>query len=244
MSQVRLQKFLANAGVASRRKSEELITAGRVRVNGTIIKELGTKVDPLADKVLVDGRIVENAQPVWIALNKPRGYVSTREDPQGRPTIYDLLPDTLRTLFYVGRLDIDSEGLILLTNAGDAAHQLLHPSFEVSRVYEVLVDGEVKPGTVRKLLDGVELEDGVARAEAVNVAFARAAGQSVVQLTLREGRKREVRRMMGAVGHSVRRLVRTSYGPVTLEGLEMGKWRELTEAELRAIPTGGGQPDR
>jgi 23S rRNA pseudouridine2605 synthase len=237
MTQVRLQKFLANAGVASRRKSEELITAGRVRVNGTIVTELGTKVDPLADKVLVDGRVVESADPVWIALNKPRGYVSTREDPQGRPTIYDLLPDRLGSLFYVGRLDIDSEGLMLLTNAGDVAHQLLHPSFEVTRVYEVLVDGEVKKETVQKLLAGVELDDGVARAETVKVAYARDQSQSIVQMILKEGRKREVRRMMGAVGHSVRRLVRTSYGPVKVDGLETGKWRELTEDELLALPS-------
>lgn len=238
MSAVRLQKFLANAGVSSRRKAEELITAGRVRVNGQVVTELGTKVDPGVDKVMVDGRQIESAAPVWIALNKPRGYVSTRSDPQHRPTIYDLLPKNLQSLFYVGRLDVDSEGLILLTNVGDVAHRLLHPSYQVARVYDVLVNGTVGPDTVQRLLHGVELEDGVARAESVKVLAARTPGQSRVRLVLKEGRKREVRRVMQAVGHHVWRLRRVSYGPVKLDKLPPGKWRRLTEAELRALPSG------
>lgn len=236
MTQVRLQKFLASAGVTSRRKAEELITAGRVRVNGAVVKELGTKVDPAADRVLVDGRRIDSAEQVWIALNKPRGYVTTRADPHGRPTIYELLPDAMHTLFYVGRLDIDSEGLILLTNDGDTAHRLLHPSFRVARVYDVLVSGVVKPATVKQLLAGVELEDGVARADSARVSPGRKDGESRVQVVLREGRKREVRRMMTAVGHKVQRLRRVSYGPVKLQGLAKGKWRGLTETELRALP--------
>lgn len=236
MPSVRLQKFLANAGVTSRRKAEDLITAGRVRVNGAVVRELGTKVDPASDQVLVDGRRVDTAEQVWIALHKPRGYVTTREDPHGRQTIYDLLPDSMRTLFYIGRLDIDSEGLILLTNDGDTAHRLLHPSFSVSRVYDVLVSGAVTPATVKTLLAGVELEDGLARADSIRVSPGRKEGESRVQLVLREGRKREVRRMMTAVGHKVQRLRRVSYGPVKLHGLDKGKWRKLTDTELSALP--------
>lgn len=227
---IRLQKFLANAGVASRRKAEELITAGRVVVNGQVVTELGSKVDPDSDQVAVDGRRIETAALTWVAMHKPRGYVCTRDDPQGRPTIYELLPKSLHTLFYVGRLDVESEGLLLLTNAGDAAHRLLHPSFQVPRVYDVLVSGAVSDATVRQLEAGVELEDGPARAESVKVM-----GESRVRLLLREGRKREVRRMFQAVGHKVRRLKRVSYGPVALGKLPAGQWRKLTEAETAKL---------
>lgn len=235
MSQTRLQKFLANAGIASRRKAEQLITDGRVSVNGATVTELGTKIDPAVDTVTVDGRRVESSERVWIALHKPRGYVSTRNDPQQRPTIYDLLPSSLHGLFYVGRLDVDSEGLMLLTNVGDEAHRLLHPKFEVPRVYEVLVEGEVSPPTLQRLLEGVELEDGPARAETAKLLPHRKAGESRVRLMLREGRKREVRRLMGAVGHKVRRLRRVSYGPVELGDLEPGKWRRLSDEELEDL---------
>jgi pseudouridine synthase len=235
MSQVRLQKFLANAGVASRRKAEQLIEAGRVAVNGTIVSEMGTKVDPATDTVAVDGKPVRRAEPVWIALHKPAGYVSTRDDPQRRPTIYDLLPISLRGLFYVGRLDVNSEGLMLLTNAGDAAHRLLHPSFEVQRVYDVIVRGDVAQKAVDRLLSGVELEDGVAKAASVRVLRAADGKRSRMRLVLREGRKREVRRMLRAVGHEVLRLRRTSYGPIKLGNLPPGKWRQLSSAELRAL---------
>jgi pseudouridine synthase len=164
---VRLQKFLSQAGVASRRTAERWIVEGRVRVNGRVVTELGTRVDPAADTVEVDGRRITAAAPVWLALNKPVGYVSTRRDPQGRPTIYELLPEEYRGLFYVGRLDVDSEGLMLLTNQGDVAHRLLHPRFGVDRVYEVVVRGEVTDDDVARLLAGIELEDGIARARAV-----------------------------------------------------------------------------
>jgi 23S rRNA pseudouridine2605 synthase len=236
---IRLQKFLANAGVASRRKAETLITAGRVAVNGKVVTELGTKVDAATDSIKLDGKTVLSAAPTWIALNKPRGYVSTRHDPHSRPTIYDLLPASLHSLFYVGRLDVDSEGLILLTNVGDVAHMLLHPSFQVSRVYDVIVNGEVLPETVQRLLNGVELEDGLARAESVHLLTPRNPGESRLRMVLREGRKREVRRMMAAVGHKVKRLRRVSYGPVKLGALESGKWRNLTAEETRALPKKG-----
>lgn len=231
----RLQKYLANAGVASRRKAEELITAGRVSVNGNVVTELGTKVDDGSDEIVVDGKVISKSDRNWVALNKPRGYVTTRDDPQGRPTIYELLPPHLRSLFYVGRLDVESEGLLLLTNDGDRAHRLLHPKFQVPRVYDVIVSGGVTAETVRKLLAGVELDDGTAKAESVKVMPARHADESKLRILLREGRKREVRRMMRAVGHPVRRLRRISYGPVQLGRLASGEWRQLTAEELKGL---------
>ncbi len=235
MTLLRLQKFLANAGVTSRRKAEELITSGRVKVNGRVVTELGTKIDDARDVVVVSGKQIKSAEPVWIALHKPRGYLSTRKDPQGRPTVYDLLPPALHGLFYVGRLDLDSEGLLLLTNDGDTANRLLHPRYEVERVYEVLVRGEIKPDKIQRLLDGVELDDGVATAETVRVLGV-TRNEMRLRLTLREGRKREVRRMLWAVGHKVLRLKRLSYGPIRLGRLPEGKWRKLTAAELASLP--------
>lgn len=235
MTEMRLQKFLANAGVSSRRKAEELIARGRVKVNGRVVTELGTKVDDAKDVVAVDGKKIESAETIWIALHKPRGYLSTRRDPQGRPTVYDLLPPSLHGLFYVGRLDLDSEGLLLLTNDGDTANRMLHPRYEVERVYEILVRGEVKPDKIDMLLDGVELDDGVATAESVKVLGV-TRNEMRMRLTLREGKKREVRRMLWAVGHKVLRLKRLSYGPIKLGRLAEGKWRKLTEAELRSLP--------
>ncbi|HEX6063130.1 MAG TPA: pseudouridine synthase [Longimicrobiales bacterium] len=235
MTMQRLQKFLANAGVASRRKAEELITGGRVKVNGRVVTELGTKIDDAKDVVVVSGKQIKSADPIWIALHKPRGYLSTRRDPQGRPTVYDLLPPALHGLFYVGRLDLDSEGLLLLTNDGDTANRLLHPRYEVERVYEVLVRGELKPDRIEQLLEGVELDDGVATAQGVKV-LGLARNEMRLRMTLREGKKREVRRMLWAVGHKVLRLKRLSYGPIKLGRLPEGKWRKLSEAELASLP--------
>lgn len=232
---IRLQKFLASAGIASRRKAEDLITAGRVSVNGRVVEELGTKVDPDVDIVTVDGRRVEGAAPVWIKLHKPRRYMSTKSDPEGRPTIYELMPPSLHSLFYVGRLDYDSEGLMLMTNVGDEAHKLLHPSFEVERMYDAIVKGVITRETVQKLMRGVELEDGMARAESVRILPSNREDESKIRLSLREGRNREVRRIMSAVGHEVRRLKRISYGPIMLGDLAPGKWRRLTDEELAAL---------
>ena len=237
MTEQRLQKFLANAGVSSRRKAEELIAAGKVKVNGRVVTELGTKIDDAKDTIVVNGKKIESAEPVWIALHKPRGYVSTRSDPQGRETLYDLLPKEFHSLFYVGRLDMDSEGLVLLTNDGDTANRLLHPRYEVARVYEVLVRGELKPDRIDALLDGVEIEDGIARAENVRVLGV-VRNEMRLQLTLREGKKREVRRMLWAVGHKVLTLKRLSYGPIQLGRLPEGKWRKLTSEELAALRKG------
>ncbi|MEX0907203.1 MAG: pseudouridine synthase [Gemmatimonadota bacterium] len=229
-SGVRLQKFLSQAGVASRRASEELITAGRVRVNGRVSTELGVRVDPTRDRVQVDGRRIRPAEQEWFALNKPRGYMSTRRDPEGRPTLYELVPSAMHPLFYVGRLDFDSEGLILLTNDGDTAHRLMHPSYGIDREYDVELAEDIESDALDRLRRGVELDDGPARAESAR----RRSGNRLV-ITLQEGRKREVRRMFMALGHRVVRLRRVRYGPIRLGTLPPGEWRHLEERELEAL---------
>jgi len=233
---VRLQKHLARAGLASRRAAETAILAGRVRVNGRTIRELGSKIDPDRDSVEFDGRPVRIEAPVWIALNKPRGFVCTRDDPRGRPTIYDLLPAEYRTLFNVGRLDADSEGLVLLTNDGDAAQLLLHPRYGAERVYVAEVEGRLGPDDLERMQRGVELEDGPARVKRVRVLGAKDA-RSRVQLVLAEGRKREVRRIFGAIGHPVRRLRRIRHGGIRLGRLGQAEWRLVGPDELRAATT-------
>jgi 23S rRNA pseudouridine2605 synthase len=235
---MRLQKYLARAGVASRRGSEALIRDGRVVVNGRVVREMGTKVDA-GDRVEVDGRPVSPEPPVWVLLHKPAGYVTTRDDPQGRPTVYELLPERLATLFHVGRLDLDSEGLLLLTNEGAVANRVLHPRHEVDRVYAVDVAGDPDGSVIRRLRKGVELDDGPARAHRVDVLERLTRDGQVVQtrvrVTMREGRKREVRRLLEAVGHPVRRLVRERLGPIALGSLPPGEWRELTRREMESL---------
>lgn len=232
---VRLQKFLSQAGVASRRAAETLMQEGRVRVNGAPATELGVKVDPERDVVEVDGRRIEPATPVWIALHKPRGYVTTRHDPEGRSTVYALLPAEHHTLFHVGRLDLDSEGLLLLTNDGDTAERLQHPRYEVERVYEVEIDGVLADPTHRLLLRGVELEDGPARVLALERLTTARGGRERWSVTLREGRNREVRRLFDAVGHRVQRLKRVRFGPIELGRLKSGEWRQLLPAEVARL---------
>jgi 23S rRNA pseudouridine2605 synthase len=228
---MRLQKYLAQAGVCSRRAAEDLIAAGRVTVNGQIATVPGTRVDPGSDEVMVDGVRVQSRAHEWVALHKPPGYVSTRHDPQGRRTLYDLLPTELRHLFSVGRLDADSEGLILLTNDGEAANRLMHPRYQVEREYVAEVAGVPSESTAQRLRMGVQLEDGLARAEQAELI-----GRNTIRLTLREGRKREVRRMLAALGHPVRRLRRVRYGKVLLGTLAPGEWRRLEPHELPADP--------
>ena len=232
---VRLQKFLSQAGVASRRAAETLMQQGRVRVNGAPATELGVKVDPERDIVEVDGRRIDPAKPVWIALHKPRGYVTTRSDPEGRSTVYALLPAEHHALFHVGRLDLDSEGLLLLTNEGDTAERLQHPRYEVERVYEVEIDGVLSDATQRLLLHGVELEDGLARALALDRLSTARGGRGRWSVTLREGRNREVRRLFDAVGHRVQRLKRVRFGPIELGRLKAGEWRRLQPAEVARL---------
>lgn len=235
---VRLQKYLRRAGVASRRASEDLIREGRVTVDGRTVTELGTRVpaDPESVTVAVDGEVVEPQPARWVAVHKPPEVITSREDPQGRRTVYDLLPEgPLRDLFHVGRLDYMSEGLLLLTNEGDVAHRLLHPSSEVEKRYEVGLAPPVPDRLERDVLDGVELEDGRASADAAARLQAPGGAGAVLLLTLHEGRNREIRRMMDELGARVRYLRRLSFGPVELGDLEPGSWRELAENEVAAL---------
>ncbi len=226
----RLQKVMAAAGVASRRASEELIAEGRVTVNGEVA-ELGCKVDATQDDIRVDGERI-NADPdrVYVMLNKPQGVVTTVDDPEGRRTVMDLVNLPMR-LFPVGRLDLDTEGLLLLTNDGDLTHDLLHPSREVPRTYVALVAAPFKGRALQQLRDGVELEDGTARPRSVEV-LEEQHGKALVQLVMTEGRKREVRRMFAEIGHPVERLARVAFGGVELGDLRQGKWRFLTQQEV------------
>jgi len=236
---IRLQVYLARAGVASRRGSERLIGAGRVAVNGERVTEQGVQVVPGRDRVSVDGREVEPDPVAWIALHKPADVLTERGDRFGRRTVYDLLPERFATLFHVGRLDLDSEGLLLLTNEGQLAHRLMHPRFGVTKEYRVTVQGCMTAGTARALEKGVMLEDG--RARALEAAIVSAGRQrTTLRLVLREGRKREVRRMCEAVGHPVTRLVRTRFGPVQLGRLPPGQWRELGAADRAALADSAG----
>jgi 23S rRNA pseudouridine2605 synthase len=232
---VRLQKLLATSGVASRRKCEELMLAGEVEVDGEVVTRLGTKVDPTTAVIRVRGQRLPPASPnVYLVLNKPRGVVSTMSDPQGRRTLGDLVADRPERLFHVGRLDTDTSGLIVLTNDGDFAQRLAHPSYEVDKTYVAEVDGEVTKATLRTLREGVTLEDGpvtVSRARLVQEGK----GKSIVELVIHEGRNRIVRRLLDHVGHPVKRLTRTAIGPVRLGRLPEGELRELTRDELGAL---------
>ncbi len=230
----RLQKFIARAGIASRRRAEKLIVAGRVRVNGRPATVLGTRVRPGLDEVLVDGALVRPGPTRWVMLNKPPGFLTTRHDDRGRRTVYDLLPESLRGLVHVGRLDRATEGLLLLTNDGEAVHFLTHPSRRVEREYRAWVVGRPSRRVLARLVSGVELDDGRARAVRARI-LGHAPPTATLQLVLTEGRKREVRRMCGAIGHPVRRLERVRFGPIRLAGVARGAWRELTEAEVVSL---------
>lgn len=229
---VRLQKVLADAGIASRRASEGLIARGRVEVNGELVTEQGRRVDPMRDVIRVDGARVPPPQAhAYLVLNKPRGVVCTMSDPEGRPSLGELLASRRDRLFHVGRLDTDTEGLLLLTNDGEFAHRMSHPSFEVQKTYIAEVAGLLDAATARRLTQGITLEDGPVKPDRLKV-MERAAHRSLVEVVLHEGRNRIVRRMFEAVGHPVRRLSRTAVGPVRLGQVPVGKTRNLTRAEL------------
>ena len=232
---VRLQKLLAASGVASRRKCEELMLAGLVEVDGEVVTRLGTKVDPGSAVVHVQGRRLPPVSPhVYLALNKPRGVVSTMSDPEGRRTLSDLVAERPERLFHVGRLDTDTEGLILLTNDGRFAQRVAHPSYELDKTYVAEVDGTVARATITRLRAGVRLDDGPVEVGAARVISAES-DRSIVELVIHEGRNRIVRRLLDEVGHPVRRLTRTAVGPVLLRGLSSGRLRDLTRDELGTL---------
>lgn len=227
----RLQKVLANAGIASRRKCEELIVAGRVSVNGRVVTELGTKVDPERQRITVDGKPIEIVtNKIVILMHKPTACITSVSDPEGRKTVMDYLPEKFARVFPVGRLDYDTSGLLLLTNDGELAHRLMHPSHELDKVYRVTVVGMPEKDVLKQLQEGIELEDGKTSPAKVQV-LRHHPQESVLELTIHEGRNRQIRRMMEAVGYPVKRLKRVKFGPLTLKRVGPGHWRELDQVE-------------
>ena len=245
-SGIRLQKILSMAGIASRRAAETLILDGRVSVNGRAVTALGTRSDPATDEIRVDGRRVKR-QPRhrYLLVHKPRGYVTTRRDPQRRKTILDLIPDVDDYLYPVGRLDYESEGLLLLTNDGELAALLMHPRHGVARVYEATVRGVPSAARLRRLAAGVPVTGRRSAPASVRLLAGRAgihASEGRVRIVVREGRNRQVRRMFDAIGHPVRRLRRTELGPLRLRGLKPGGVRDLAAAEVAALRRAANRP--
>ena len=244
---MRLQRFLARAGVASRRGSEDLMTAGRVTVNGIVTTELGSKVDPLVDEVAVDGRVVSLAEgPAYVMLNKPAGYLTTMKDPQGRPCVASLVPcDRYPGLYPVGRLDKDTTGILLFTTDGNLGQNLLHPSKHVDKTYIALVDGNVRDRELEPLRVGIELDDGPCQPARCKILGADEAADvapggilrntTAVRVIIHEGRKNQVKRMLSRIHHPVLRLHRSTFGPLQLVDVEPGAWRNLTPAEVAAL---------
>ncbi|SDG85109.1 23S rRNA pseudouridine2605 synthase [Aneurinibacillus thermoaerophilus] len=232
----RLQKIMARAGVASRRKCEELIAAGRVKVNGEVIRTLGFKADPERDEIEVDGQKIVLEKHVYFLLNKPVGYITSVTDPQGRKTVLDLMEHVKERIYPVGRLDYDTSGLLLLTNDGAFANRIMHPRHELDKVYEAVVKGRIGEEALMRLCKGVMLEDGMtAPAQAERLSYDERNRRSAIRLTIHEGRNRQVRRMCEAVGHPVLKLKRVRLGFLTLDGVPEGKYRPLTKEEVDGI---------
>jgi 23S rRNA pseudouridine2605 synthase len=230
----RLNKILAHAGAGSRRQCDELIATGRVKIDGRIVRDLGVKLDPMQHKITVDDAAVKTEKPVYWIINKPPGYLCTNHDPDGRPRAIDLLPHVEQRVYTVGRLDEASEGLLLMTNDGELAHQLMHPKFEVEKTYMVLVAGFPTKQDLDQLLTGVWLSDGKVKAKAVRRA--KLDGNSTwLRIVLNEGKNREIRRMLAKLNHKVLRLKRISLGPVQLDRLPKGKARKLAPTELTSL---------
>ena len=234
LSMVRLQKYLAESGVASRRASEEVILAGRVSVNGAIVQELGTKVDPIHDHVKVDGKDIRPKRKLYIAMHKPKGFVCTRSTEDCRDIIGELLPKEWTDLFSVGRLDCQSEGLIFLTNDGDFCLKLTHPRYGICKTYLARVDGKVEPEMLIKFTQGIVHEGELLKAKSARLHSANNTS-SVIELQLAEGKNREVRRLFEYLGMNVTRLQRIQIGPIKLGELPAGKWRALTEPEIKSL---------
>lgn len=230
---MRLAKYLANAGIASRRKAETLIADGRVKVNGEQITEQGYKIKP-GDKVEFDGTTIQSEAKIYILLNKPAGYLSTVQDPYGRPTVRELLDGIAERVYPVGRLDLDTEGLLLLTNDGEFSNKMIHPRYQIGKKYQAWVEGRVENHSLKQLEQGVNLDDGPTCPAEVRV-LQRKADMTLLELSIHEGRKRQVKRMCQAVGHKVIKLKRTSFAFLTLQGIELGKYRFLTASEVERL---------
>jgi 23S rRNA pseudouridine2605 synthase len=231
--QIRLHKFIAESGLASRREAERLIVAGKVTVNGQVIKELGTKIDPVRDKVRVGKRIAVQPERGILLLNKPRGVVSTLSDPEGRPTVADFLTKKYESYFPVGRLDWDSTGLMIMTNDGEVAERLMHPRYGFERTYEVRVEGSVSAATCNRIESGVRLEDGNVSGKVRLISNEE--GASWLEIIVTEGRNRVIRRLMEKLGHPVIKLRRIAYGPFRLGKLPSGQIRKLTQKEYMSL---------
>lgn len=243
--EMRLNKFLARAGVCSRRDADRMIVEGRIRVNGRIVQELGQKIDAARDIVVADGRTVrpEADRPLFVLLNKPAGPVVSVKDPLGRPTVMDLLPKLAARVYPVGRLDADTEGALLLTNEGEIAHRLTHPRYEVPKVYEAVVEGRTTEEDLDKVRRGLFLE-GRRTAPAKVRILRRGSDWTLVGLEIHEGRKREIRKLLEAVGHRVRKLRRVAFAGLTLEGLKPGHWRYLKRSEIDRLRSLADRPPR
>jgi 23S rRNA pseudouridine2605 synthase len=239
----RLQKVLAAAGLGSRRECEELITAGRVEVDRKMVPELGTRVDAAKQEIRVDGEVLSLGRRFYHAVNKPRGVVTTNRDPAGRPRVIDLVPTRGARMFAIGRLDLYSEGLILVTNDGELANRLTHPRYGVPKTYLVEVAGRPSPEILAQLRRGIHLAEGIARAEEVKVK-SHHKGSSMLEMVLREGRNREIRRLLARVGHKVLRLTRVAVGPVRLGKLPPGASRPLTRDEVHALREAAEEAER
>ena len=232
---VRLQKYMADCGVASRRACESIIESGRVLVNGSPAS-LGQSVDPEKDKVTLDGKLLSiQKKHIVVMLYKPRGVVSTSEDEKGRKTVQEYVKDLPYRLYNVGRLDLNSEGLLLLTYDGELANQLMHPRYGVSKTYRVVCDGTLSAGEIAQLTNGVELEDGLTAPAKVTNIRRSTTGGTAFSITIHEGRNRQIRRMLEAIGHKTLRLKREAYGPLQLGSMKPGEWRILNETELDAL---------
>ena len=233
--QERLQKIISQAGIASRRAAEKMIQDGRVMVNGKLVTELGVKVDPLTADIRVDRKKISSRERhVYFLLNKPKGYISTAKDERGRSTVLDLLPEVKERIYPVGRLDNNTEGLLLLTNDGALMNGLLHPKYEVEKTYVARIAGEPDEQTLDRLRRGIRLEDGMTAPAKVRL-LAQADGESRVEITIHEGRNRQVRRMFAAIGSDVKSLKRVNFAGLTLAGVGRGRHRELTEKELALL---------
>jgi len=235
MTRIRLQKYLAQCGITSRRKAEELITGGLISVDGKVVRELGTSICPGQNIVLYNGiPIEEKEQPIYYLLNKPKGYVTTLSDPQNRPIVTSLIKNCRARLFPVGRLDFDTEGALILTNDGDLAQRIQHPSNETRKTYEALVKGRPAEGKIARLEQGIVIEDKLTAPAKLSVIAGRG-GNTLLQITIHEGRKRQVKKMFSAIGHPVLSLRRIAYGKLVLGDLPLGRYRRLYPSDIKKI---------